>query len=86
MELHLAGQTAIITGGASGIGLATSRAFAEEKCRVAIWDVSSNVEEVARKLAEEFGVAAIGVGRRSVERIAVRSRSLDRRGSRLPNH
>ena len=60
MELHLAGQTAIITGGASGIGLATSRAFAEEKCRVAIWDVSSNVEEVARKMAEEFGVAAIG--------------------------
>ncbi len=60
MELHLAGQTAIITGGASGVGLGTSRAFAEGMCRVAIWDVSANVEEVARQLTAEFGVSVIG--------------------------
>lgn len=60
MELHLAGQTAVVTGGASGIGLATCRAFAAEKCHVAMWDVAANVEEVARQLSEEFGVSAIG--------------------------
>ncbi len=60
MDLQLLGQTAVITGGASGIGLATCRAFAAEQCRVAIWDVTANVEEVARQLAEQFGVSAIG--------------------------
>lgn len=60
MELHLSGQTAVVTGGASGIGLATSRTFAAEKCRVAIWDVSSNIAEVARQLTDEFGVPVVG--------------------------
>ena len=60
MELQLAGQTAVVTGGASGIGLATCRAFAAEKCRVAMWDVASNVNEVAQQLAEGFGVSAVG--------------------------
>lgn len=60
MELHLGGQTAVVTGGASGIGLATCRAFAAEKCRVAIWDVAKNVEEVALQLAAQFNVSTIG--------------------------
>ena len=60
MDLQLAGQAVVVTGGASGIGLATCRAFAAENCRVAIWDIASNVEEVARQLAEQTGVSVIG--------------------------
>ncbi|MBM3970116.1 MAG: SDR family oxidoreductase [Planctomycetes bacterium] len=60
MDLQLAGRTAVVTGGASGIGLATCRGFAAEKCRIAMWDVAANVEEVAKQLTEQFGVSAIG--------------------------
>ncbi len=36
----LRNKVVIITGGAAGIGRATARRFAEEGCRVAIWDVN----------------------------------------------
>ena len=36
MDLELRGHAAIVTGGASGIGLAAARAFAAEGCRVAM--------------------------------------------------
>ncbi len=53
---RLAGRTAIITGGASGIGAASVRLFVEEGARVLIADMQ---EERGEELAKELGDAAV---------------------------
>ena len=60
MDLHLKSQVAVITGAASGIGLATARGFAAEGCSIALWDIAPNVADIAERLAAEFGVSACG--------------------------
>jgi len=52
----LNGVTAIVTGGASGMGAATGRALAEAGARVSLWD--RNIE-AAQTLAQEIGGIAI---------------------------
>ncbi len=54
MNLELSGRTTLITGAASGIGLATARRFADEGCSLLLWDVSPLVTNVAAELASEF--------------------------------
>jgi 2-hydroxycyclohexanecarboxyl-CoA dehydrogenase len=61
MELELEGQIAVVTGGASGIGLACARRLAREGCRVALWDVSANVKDVAGSLANGTPGSSIGL-------------------------
>ncbi len=56
MELGLGGHTALITGGASGIGLATAHGFCQEGCSVILWDNSPRVEAVALELATLYGI------------------------------
>ena len=43
------GQTAVITGGAQGIGLATAKRFIEDGCEVIIWDVDEKMGLEASK-------------------------------------
>ncbi|MDA0764193.1 MAG: SDR family NAD(P)-dependent oxidoreductase [Proteobacteria bacterium] len=49
------GQTAVITGGAQGIGLATAKRFTEDGCEVMIWDMDEKLGlEAAKKLNCHF--------------------------------
>lgn len=50
MDLGLTGHVAVITGGASGIGLACARSLAREGCHVAIWDLAEDVAAAAEAL------------------------------------
>jgi 2-hydroxycyclohexanecarboxyl-CoA dehydrogenase len=50
MDLKLRDHTALVTGAASGIGLATAKQFADEGCSLLMWDVSPKVEEAADEL------------------------------------
>lgn len=53
----------IITGGASGIGLASARALASVGRPVAIWDINQKkAEKCAEEISAEFSTPAIGIG------------------------
>ena len=54
---QLAGKTALITGGASGIGLGMARAFIAAGLRVAIADINDNALEVAEAVLPGLGKA-----------------------------
>lgn len=53
MDLQLSGTTALLTGGASGIGLATARMMAGEGCRLVLWDRSDHLPAAADSLRED---------------------------------
>lgn len=56
-------STVIVTGGASGIGLASAQALAEVGRPVALWDIDAGkAQEAAAAIRERFGVAASGLG------------------------
>ncbi len=55
---RLAGKTAVITGGAAGLGRATALAFANEGAAVAIFDIQKDAgEEVAHLIRQSGGTA-----------------------------
>lgn len=60
MDLGLKDSVAVVTGGASGIGLATARLFLQEGARVVLLDRSEQVSAVAAGLQAETGTAASG--------------------------
>ena len=57
-QIDLTGQTAVITGGAQGLGFAIARRIAASGARVALWDVDA--AELQRAVAE-LGEAACAV-------------------------
>ena len=56
MNLHLKNQTAIIIGGARGIGRAIAKEFAREGANLALLDRETLVTSAAQQLAAEFDV------------------------------
>ncbi|MFN3424117.1 MAG: SDR family NAD(P)-dependent oxidoreductase [Novosphingobium meiothermophilum] len=56
------GTGVVITGGASGIGLAAAHALAEVARPVALWDINAEgAVSAAQEIAQRHGVAAIGL-------------------------
>lgn len=56
------GKTAIVTGGARGIGEAIASSLAAAGSTIVLWDVLSDAAvETAEKLKEKYGVEAVGV-------------------------
>lgn len=56
MELELEDSITVITGGASGIGLACVHTFLQERGRIVIWDAAPAAVEVAAGLENCFAV------------------------------
>ena len=78
----LAGLTALVTGGASGIGLSIATAFAQSGARLALVDRDPKVEAAARSLGPDHialvvDVAEDGAPRRTVDEVAKRFGRLD---------
>lgn len=59
MKMKFEGKVAIVTGGASGIGLATVKKLLANGAYVALADVSQKLEEVTRNLGDENHVLGI---------------------------
>jgi NAD(P)-dependent dehydrogenase (short-subunit alcohol dehydrogenase family) len=68
----LKGRTAVVTGGARGIGLTLARALAAAGMGVALLDLLDSVEDGAKAIADEYDVPACGVRLDVTDQAAVR--------------
>lgn len=65
LDFPLAGKKAIVTGGASGIGLSISRAFASKGVQVAVFDLKlESATEIANELGNNSFAVACDVSKR----------------------
>jgi 2-hydroxycyclohexanecarboxyl-CoA dehydrogenase len=61
MDLQLSGDTAVVTGGASGIGRAIALMFAQQQCSVALIDRDPAVAELAVEISQRYSVRSEAV-------------------------
>jgi 2-hydroxycyclohexanecarboxyl-CoA dehydrogenase len=61
MQKEMLDHVVVVTGGASGIGNASVRAFASQGARVAIWDQSEETATIADSMSREFETTVVGV-------------------------
>ena len=60
MITDLTGRTAVITGGARGIGLTVARSLAADGANVALLDLLDSVADAAQQIADEYDVKTYG--------------------------
>src|SRR5450432_3392161 len=60
VKTDLNGRTAVITGGARGIGLTVARSLAADGAKIALLDLLDNVEAAAKQIADEYRVESLG--------------------------
>jgi len=60
-DMDLTGKVAVVVGGAGGIGESTAQMYAKKGARVAVVDCKDNCPEIAKAIANEYGVETIGV-------------------------
>ena len=61
MNLNLDSHVCVVTGGASGIGRATARAFAAEGAHVALWDLDGDAATTVAQSIANSSTRALGV-------------------------
>jgi NAD(P)-dependent dehydrogenase (short-subunit alcohol dehydrogenase family) len=59
---RFSGRTAIVTGGASGLGLLVGKRIVAEGGRVSLWDVNASALDEARKMLGDVHTATVNVG------------------------
>lgn len=69
-DFSLKGKTAIITGGAAGIGYATAQFFAKKGVNLVLADLNPKVDEIAKKLNSQF-IGVSGDITKAKDRVAV---------------
>ncbi len=70
MSGRFEGRSAVVTGGASGIGLAVARRIAAEGGRVAVWDVNPAAEATGAAHAEKLDLADADAVQRAADATA----------------
>lgn len=62
MRYDFTGKVALVTGAASGMGLAAARAFAAAGASVALADINRDAAEAAAQTLSSAGLTAVGIG------------------------